>query len=81
MDNETQKTGFAIPRENYKFIWIGIAIVVFGFILMAGGSSDDPQVFNEAMFNARRIVIAPMVVLAGFLFEIYAIMRKPKTDD
>ena len=70
MDNETQKTGFAIPRENYKFIWIGIAIVVFGFILMAGGSSDDPQVFNEAMFNARRIVIAPMVVLAGFLFEI-----------
>ena len=81
MDNETQKTGFAIPRENYKFIWIGIAIVVFGFILMAGGSSDDPQVFNEAMFNARRIVIAPMVVLAGFLFEIYAIMHKPKTDD
>lgn len=81
MDNETQKTGFAIPRENYKFIWIGIAIVVFGFILMAGGRSDDPQVFNEAMFNARRIVIAPVVVLAGFLFEIYAIMRKPKTDD
>ena len=81
MDNETQKTGFAIPRENYKFIWIGIAIVVFGFILMAGGRSDDPQVFNEAMFNARRIVIAPVVVLAGFLFEIYAIMRKPKTND
>ena len=81
MDNETQKTGFAIPRENYKFIWIGIAIVVFGFILMAGGRSDDPQVFNEAMFNTRRIVIAPVVVLAGFLFEIYAIMRKPKTDD
>lgn len=81
MDNETQKTSFAIPRENYKFIWIGIAIVVFGFILMAGGRSDDPQVFNEAMFNARRIVIAPVVVLAGFLFEIYAIMRKPKTDD
>ena len=55
--------------------------MVFGFILMAGGRSDDPQVFNEAMFNARRIVIAPVVVLAGFLFEIYAIMRKPKTDD
>ena len=81
MDKETQKTGFAIPQENYKFIWIGIAVVVLGFILMAGGRSDDPQVFNEAMFNARRIVIAPVVVLAGFLFEIYAIMRKPKAEE
>ncbi len=81
MDNETKKTGFAIHPRNYKLIWIGIAILVFGFILMAGGRSDDPKVFNEAMFNVRRIVIAPVVVLAGFLFEIYAIMRKPKTDD
>jgi membrane-bound ClpP family serine protease len=81
MDNETQKSGFAIPPSNYKFIWIGIAIVVFGFILMAGGRSDDPQVFNESMFSFRRIVIAPLVVLGGFLFEIYAIMRKPKTED
>ena len=81
MDKETQKTGFAIPQENYKFIWIGIAVVVLGFILMAGGRSDDPQVFNEAMFNTRRIVIAPVVVLAGFLFEIYAIMRKPKAEE
>ena len=81
MDNNTQKTDFAIHPSNYKFIWIGIAILVFGFILMAGGRSDDPQVFNEAMFSVRRIVIAPVVVLAGFLFEIYAIMRKPKTED
>ena len=81
MDNETQKTGFALHPSNYKFIWIGIAIVVYGFILMAGGRSDDTQVFNESMFSVRRIVIAPIVVLAGFLFEIYAIMRKPKTDD
>jgi membrane-bound ClpP family serine protease len=81
MDNETHKTGFAIPPQNYKFIWIGIAIVVIGFILMAGGRSDDPQVFNEAMFNTRRIVVAPVTVLAGFLFEIYAIMRKPKTEE
>ena len=81
MDNETNKTGFAIHPSNYKLIWIGIAIVVIGFILMSGGRSDDPQVFNETMFSVRRIVIAPLIVLAGFLFEIYAIMRKPKTDD
>lgn len=81
MENETQKSGFAIDKENYKFVWIGIAIIVIGFILMAGGRSDDPQVFNESMFNARRIFIAPIVVLAGFLFEIYAIMRKPKNNE
>lgn len=81
MENETQKTGFAIDKENYKFIWIGIAIIVFGFILMSGGRSDDPQVFNESMFNARRIFIAPIVVMGGFIFEIYAIMRKPKNKE
>ncbi len=80
MDNETQKSRFALSPENYKFIWIGIAIIVLGFILMAGGRSDDPQVFNESMFNTRRIFVAPIVVLAGFLFEIYAIMRKPKNE-
>ena len=81
MSNETEKTGFALPSDNYKFVWIGIAIIVFGFILMAGGRSDDPQVFSEAMFSVRRIVIAPMIVLAGFIFEIYAIMRKPKSEE
>lgn len=81
MDNETQKTDFALHKENYKLIWIGIAIIVLGFILMSGGRSDDPQVFNESMFNARRIFIAPIIVLAGFVFEIYAIMRKPKNEE
>lgn len=81
MENETQKSGFAIDKENYKFVWIGIAIIVIGFILMAGGRSDDPKVFNDSMFNARRIFVAPIVVLAGFIFEIYAIMRKPKSKE
>ncbi len=70
--------GFAIPRENYKLILIGFAIIVLGFILMAGGKSNDPNVFNEGMFSFRRITLAPIVVLFGFAFEIYAIMRKPK---
>lgn len=81
MDNEKKDIGFALPSSNYKFIWIGIAVIVFGFILMAGGKSDDPQVFNEAMFSVRRIVIAPVIVLAGFMFEFYAIMRKPQNED
>ncbi len=64
--------------ENYKLMLIGFVIIVIGFILMAGGGSDDPNVFNEEMFNFRRITLAPILVLGGFVFEIYAIMKKPK---
>lgn len=69
---------FAIPRENYKFIIIGVIAIALGFILMAGGGSDDPNVFNPEVFSFRRITLAPMLVFAGFIFEIWAIMRKPK---
>ena len=56
---------------NYKLMLIGLAIIVLGFVLMAGGGSDDPNVFNEEMFSFRRITL-------GFAFEIYAIMKKPE---
>ena len=75
--NESKKDGFALGKQNFKLIAIGIAIIVVGFILMAGGRSNDPNVFNADMFNTRRIIIAPLVVFAGFVFEIYAIMKKP----
>ncbi len=71
---------FALGPENYKLMLIGFGVVVLGFILMVGGGSDDPDVFNESMFSFRRITLAPILVLAGFVFEIYAIMKKPKTD-
>ena len=58
-----------------------MGIIILGFILMSGGGSDDPNVFNEAMFNFRRITLAPILVLAGFGFEIYAIMKKPKNKE
>lgn len=64
--------------ENYKLMLIGFVIIVIGFILMAGGGSDDPNVFNEDMFNFRRITLAPILVLGGFAFEVYAIMKKTK---
>lgn len=66
--------------ENYKLMLIGFVIVVVGFILMAGGGSDDPNVFNDDMFSFRRITLAPILVLGGFAFEIYAIMKKPKKE-
>lgn len=85
MENRKEQTrdkeaGFAIPKENYKYIAIGAAMIVLGYILMAGGKSDDPNVFNPDVFSFRRITLAPMLILAGFVFEIWAIMRKPKND-
>ena len=71
--------GFAVGKENLKLLLIGLVIIVFGFILMTGGKSSDPTVFNPEIFSFRRITLAPMVVLFGFLFEIYAIMKKPKS--
>jgi len=54
--------------------------VVIGYLLMMGGGSEDPNVFNEDIFSARRIIIAPMFVLAGFVIEVYAIMSKPTEE-
>jgi len=72
------KTDFAFGKENYILLLVGLAFIVVGFILMAGGGSEDPNVFNEEIFSTRRITIAPIVVLTGFIIEIFAIMRKPK---
>lgn len=72
--------GFALGKENLKLLVIGFVIIVVGFILMIGGKSSDPNVFNPEIFSFRRITLAPLVVLFGFLFEIYAIIKKPKED-
>ena len=75
------KLNFALGPENYKLLAIGFAIIVAGFILMLGGKSDDPAQFSEDIFSFRRITLAPIVVLAGFIFEIWAIMKKPKEKE
>lgn len=67
---------FVFGKENYILLMIGILIVVVGFTMMSGGGSDDPNIFSEEIFSARRITVAPTVVLAGYGFILYAIMRK-----
>jgi fumarate reductase subunit D len=76
-----EKLNFALGRENYKLLAIGFVIILVGFLLMLGGKSDDPNVFSDEIFSFRRITLAPIVVLAGFIFEIWAIMKKPKESD
>jgi hypothetical protein len=76
-DNE-KKHEFLFDKLNYKILLIGIAVIAIGFILMSGGGSEDPNVFNEAMFSFRRIRLAPTTVLIGFGITIYAILKNPK---
>ena len=74
-------TGYALGRINYILLAVGLVIIIVGFLLMIGGKSDDPQIFNEdEIFSFRRITLAPIIVLFGFLFEIWAIMKKPKEE-
>ena len=76
--DEKEKLNFALGRENYKLLAIGFVIIVIGFLLMLGGKSENPAEFSDEIFSFRRITLAPIVVLAGFAFEIWAIMKKPK---
>ncbi len=81
MSNNSEEFGFALRKENYILLAIGFAVIVIGFLLMMGGATDDPNVFKEdEIFSFRRITLAPVVILAGFIFEIYAIMKKPKDE-
>lgn len=73
-----QVDDFAFGRENYRLMLIGLALIAVGFILMIGGGSKDPSQFNPEIFSFRRITLAPILVLAGYVVEIFAIMKKPK---
>jgi hypothetical protein len=78
MKKEDLKHEFLFEKVNYKILLIGIAVIVLGFILMSGGGSTDPNVFNEEIFNFRRIRLAPTTVLIGFGITIYAILKNNK---
>ncbi len=69
---------FDFGRQNYKILLLGLGFILVGFLLMMGGGTDSPDEFNEAMFGFQRLTLAPILVLAGFAIEIYAIMKKPK---
>ena len=68
-------------KGNYMWMLIGLAVLALGFFLMAGGKSPDPNVFNkDEVYSTTRITIAPMLIIAGFIIEIFAIMKKSKTN-
>ena len=68
-------------KENYMWMLIGLAVLALGFFLMAGGKSTDPKVFNaDEVYSTTRITIAPLLIIAGFIIEIFAIMKKSKSN-
>lgn len=77
---QAKNQSFIFERKNYKFMLIGAAFIALGFILMAGGGSDDPNVFNPEIYNWRRIRLAPAFVLIGFGLEVYAILLNPNKE-
>lgn len=81
MSKNTQNN-FAFHAQNYKWLWLGLAINILGFLLMIGGGSDSPNEFNgEELFSPVRITLAPILIVAGYIVILYAIMRKPKSTD
>lgn len=78
MDN---KEKMAITPKGLRLLIVGVLVMISGYILLSGGGSDDPQVFNYAMFDFRRLVAAPIVIVAGIAIEVIAIMNVCKKDN
>lgn len=85
-DNKKQPTSapkqsdfaFAFDKINYILMGVGLVILLIGYLLLRGGGSDDPNVFNPEMFNTQRLVVSPIFIVFGFIVEIVAIMYKPR---
>lgn len=77
-ENTKKAFDLAFGKENYILMIIGIVLLAIGYVLMIGGGSKDFTEFNESLFDFRRLVLAPLILLAGFIVEIVAIMKKPR---
>lgn len=76
LQEEQENPRMPLTRRNYQMLVVGFLVVILGFVLMAGGGSDSPAEFNEAMFSWRRITLAPILVVGGFVIEIFGIMKR-----
>lgn len=79
-NDQTPNKEFIFQKKNYLFLFIGIAFIALGFILMSGGGSDDPNVFNPDIYSFRRIRLAPTLVLIGLGIQVYAILLNPNKN-
>lgn len=75
-----EKKSMAISKDNYKIMIVGAIITIIGFFVMAGGGSNDPNVYNPAVYSFARITLAPILILLGYAIVLYGIMKKPKNE-
>ena len=75
-NQEKDQSKFAFGHENYKLLLLGLGLLFLGYLLMIGGASDSPNEFSYEIFSFRRLTLAPILVIAGFVVEIFAIMKK-----
>lgn len=72
---------FPFTRENYIYMLIGLGVILLGYLLMIGGRSPNPDQFHpDQVYSFRRITLSPIIIIIGFLIEVYAIMKKPKKE-
>ena len=76
LQEEQENPRMPLTRRNYQMLVVGVLVVILGFVLMAGGGSDSTAEVNEAMFSWRRITLAPILVVGGFVIEIFGIMKR-----
>jgi hypothetical protein len=76
---EPKQADFVFGRLNYILMLSGLLFIIIGFILMSGGGSEDPKVFNPALFDSQRLTFSTLFILLGFVVEIFAILKKPKS--
>ncbi len=76
--NKDSNKKMIFEKTNYILFFVGLAVIILGYLLMVGGGSNDPDVFNPAMFNFRRLTLAPIVLIIGIVIEFFAIFYKPK---
>lgn len=79
--NKTEGGQFAFHKQNYILLITGLVILGIGFLLMIGGGSDDPNKFSESLFDFQRLTLAPILLLVGYIIEIFAIMYRPKIKE
>ena len=75
-DNKIDEGRMPFTMKNYVMMLIGVVVIILGFVLMSGGGEHTATEFDESIFSFRRITLAPIVVIAGFVFEIFAIMKR-----
>jgi len=73
---KTPSEGFVFSKVNFQLFIASVVTIIIGYALMAGGKSNDPNVFSEGLFNFQRITLAPIIVLAGYCLGIYSILKK-----